>query len=94
MLYEAYFKRRLRSGAHHHYWIIPLMALSEYLWLYYGVAQGLNSIFASAAGLLLPALLIVMIRRDLIRDALFSGLIFATLLALFETVLLIMAPTT
>lgn len=93
VIYETYLKRRLRKGPPHHYWIVPMLALSLYLSVKVGTANGLNSIYSSAIGLLLPALLIIIIRRDLLADAIFSGLIFGSVLAIYETAIILLSPS-
>ena len=93
VIYEVYLRRRLRSGYRHHYWIVPTLAISLYLSVGIGMANGLNSIYASSIGFLIPTLLIILIRRDLLADALFSGLVFGGILVVYETAIILLAPS-
>lgn len=93
-LYLTVFHERLRRKGHPHRWVIPAIIVSELLAvvvLFHGL--GLNSIYATAIGFLAPATIIVIIRRDLLIETLFSGALFGCLLGLAEMAALRFAPT-
>lgn len=92
-IYDVVFHKRLRLKGNHHYWIIPLVLFSEFISLVIFFNHfKINSIYASAIGFILPAAIIVIIRRDLFMETIFSGLLVGGVLIFFENLLLIFAP--
>ena len=74
-------------------WIYLLAILNCLLvFIFLNEISGINSIFASAISLLLTSIFMISIRRDLIMNSLFSGLIFGLVLTLCEGALLIFMP--
>lgn len=93
-LYDTIFHKRLRRKGYPHIWIVPVIVASEMLSiliLFYGF--GLNSIYASAIGFIVPAIVIAIVRKDLIVEILFSAVLFGALLSFTEMLALIFAPT-
>ncbi len=90
-IYDVFFHKRLRRKKHPHYWITSLLIISEVLAVE-TLTPFMNSIYASAIGFLLPAAVIIIMRRDLIPETLLSALLGGSILAFMEMVLLILAP--
>lgn len=92
--YDVLFKKRLRSKNNPHHWIVPFVLISEVasVAIFYG-ALGLNSIYASSIGLLIPSLLVILLRKDLIWETLLSAVLAGATLILIESALLVFAPT-
>src|SRR5258708_591603 len=60
VIYDFVFHKRLRSKFHPHLWIVPVVLLSEFVSLQILVKYlGVNSIYASAVGFLIPVIVIV-----------------------------------
>lgn len=90
-IYDVVFHKRLRKKNNPHYWIIPLILFSEFLSMLI-FSNHINSIYASAIGYILPAIIIVATRRDLFIETVFSALIVGGMLVFFESILLFFAP--
>ena len=90
-LYDVVFHKRLKKKGYPHYWIIPLLVVSEVLSILI-LSQYMNSIYASAIGFVLPAAAVIAVRRDLIVETVFSAILGASLLILMEMILLLLAP--
>src|SRR3989344_8702065 len=59
-LYDVVFHKRLKKKGYPHYWIIPLLVISEVLSVsVVGPTLGISSIYSSALGFIVPALLIM-----------------------------------
>lgn len=75
-IYDVVFHKRLLRRGNHHYWIIPLVLFSEFLaMMIFSNNLGFNSIYASAIGFLVPAIIIVAVRRDLFLETIFSAVL-------------------
>ena len=90
-LYDTVFHKRLRRKGYPHYWIVPLLILSEILCVLI-LGQYVNSIYASAIGFTVPALAVMVWRRDLIMETLLSALLGGAILAFMEMLALLLAP--
>jgi hypothetical protein len=92
VLYDVVFHKRLRKKGYPHYWITTVLIISEILAVV-TLTGHINSIYASAIGFIIPAGIIIVMRRDLIPETLLSALLGGAILALVEMILLLMAPT-
>jgi len=73
-LYDAVFHKRLRRKGYPHLWIVPLLVVCEVLAILV-LRQWMNSIYASTIGFILPAAVVMIVRRDLVVETLFSALL-------------------
>ena len=93
-LYEVVFKRGLyKRKLHHHAGgaLTILLFLSQTtMWLFWGV--GLTSFWASTIAMILAALAVSLIRKDLIVTSLLSGLLMAIVSFSFYFVVLLIYP--
>lgn len=92
-LYDVVFHKRFRKKGHPHHWIIPCVLLSELIAIgvfFYGF--GINSIYASMIGFIVPALVILIIRPDLFLEIFFSAIFAGAFLIFLETMFLFLAP--
>jgi hypothetical protein len=91
VIYDVVFHKRLRRKGYPHYWITTLLIISEVVSIGLLVPH-INSIYASAIGFIIPALAIMIIRRDLIAETLLSAVLGGSLLAFAEMIVLLIAP--
>lgn len=91
VLYDVVFHKRLRRKGYPHYWITSLLIVSEILSVSI-LGNFMNSIYASAIGFILPAVVIIIIRHDLIIETFFSAILGGSILAFVEMILLMLAP--
>jgi hypothetical protein len=90
-MYDVVFHKRLRRKGYPHYWIVSLLIVSELLSV--GIlTQYMNSIYASAIGFVVPAIAIVLWRKDLIMETVFSALLGGSLLTFMEMLALLLIP--
>lgn len=74
-------KRTIKRHLRKHNWLLGLFAIvTLVILIILNNVLGINSIYASLIAFLVPAVIIIAIRKDLIKDALLSG-VFLTLLA-------------
>lgn len=92
-IYDFVLHKRFRKKRHPHYWIIPVLGISELasLFVFFDFMK-INSIYASAVGLLIPMFIIIIIRKDLIIETIISAIITAFLLVFLESLFLSFAP--
>lgn len=91
VFYKFCSKKQLTGRYKPHYWIIPLTILSEILcFVILTFGFKINSIYSSSVGWLIPALVIICIRRDLLKEAFFSMILCGLILVLGEGSLLIL----
>ncbi|HEV2340141.1 MAG TPA: hypothetical protein VGT05_05325 [Patescibacteria group bacterium] len=93
-LYGVVFHKRFRKKGNPHLWIIPLLILSELvcIWIFfYGFK--INSIYASAIGFIIPSFIIMIVRKDLIVETIFSAILVGSLMVFLEMLVLLFAPT-
>jgi len=80
LLGKRYISRHLKS---HSKWMLGA-AVFGIIWMYIGnEVLNFNSIYVSTSGLILIGLAVVIIRHDLLKDALFSGLIMSLIMLVF-----------
>jgi len=91
VLYDVVFHKRLKRKGYPHYWITTLLVISEVLSVLI-LRNYMNSIYASAIGFLLPAMAIILIRRDLIAETLLSAFLGGSLLVMIEMLMLALFP--
>ena len=91
-LYDVVFHKRLKRKGFPHYWIMSLLILSELICVK-GLTPYINSIYASAIGFIIPAIIIIYLRRDLIAETLLSALLGGSILAFMEMIMLALAPS-
>ncbi|MGH2564784.1 MAG: lycopene cyclase domain-containing protein, partial [Ginsengibacter sp.] len=93
-IYEVIFKRGLYKRKLHHHagaGLTILLLLSQTtMWLFWGV--GLTSFWASTVAMLLTALVVMVIRKDLIITSLLSGLLMAIISFSFYGVVIFLSP--
>ncbi len=93
-LYDVVFHKRFRRKGHPHLWIVPLLILSELLCiLIFFNGLKVNSIYASAIGFVIPAFIIMVVRKDLIVETIFSAILVGSLMVFLEMLVLLFAPT-
>ncbi len=94
VIYDVFFHKQLRIKNNPHFWIISLLILSEMLaiFVFFGLLK-MNSIYASAIGLITPAILIVCVRKDLFKETVFSAILAGGILILVESFLLLITPS-
>lgn len=90
--YEVLFKRRFshrKINGHNHGAIIPLLLLAQITsWAFWGL--GLTTFWASTIAMILVSTFILYLRKDLIRDAIYSAiLMMIASLPLYYTIILI-----
>lgn len=91
-IYYFTLHKRFRKKNHPHFWIIPTIGIIECLSLFIlNYLLRINSIYASSIGLIIPSLIIMLIRKDLIIETILSAIMTAFLLVFVESVLLIFA---
>lgn len=93
-LYDLVFHKRFRKKGHPHRWIIPILIISELSCIgifFYGF--NINSIYASSIGFLIPAFIIMMVRKDLVVETILSAMLGGLLLIFSEMLILLFAPT-
>ncbi len=92
-IYEVVFKRGLYKRKLHHHaggaFTVLLFLSQTTMWLFWGV--GLTSFWASSFAMLLTALVVITIRRDLIVTSLLSGILMALISFSFYLVILLIS---
>lgn len=93
-IYDVVFHKSFRRKGNPHVWITPLLIVSEFLSiaLFFHVLK-LNSIYASTIGFIVPAVVIMIVRKDLIIETIYSAFLFGSLVIFLEVMVLICAPT-
>jgi hypothetical protein len=93
VIYDVIFHKRLRRSFHPQKWIIPIVILSEVLtvYLFFHLLK-INSIYASAIGFVIPVIVIISIRKDLIKETIFSAILAGLLLISVESFILFFTP--
>jgi hypothetical protein len=91
VVYEAVFRKRHQFGKPRSAVAIT-MILSGLIIMAILINLGLNSIWASSFALLIVASIIVLIDKDLVKDAVFSGVLMTLLITIFYVVWLTIYP--
>ena len=88
VLYEEIFRKKtIRKQPHRNFSIIIWFAIIGLLWMLIGnLILGINSIYVSASGFILAGIIILILRKDLIKDAFFSAILLGTLALFFYLV--------
>ena len=83
--YEVFFgKRYAKRHLHKRSYFMLGIVVFGVLWMIFGnLVLGFNSIYVSTAGFLLIGLAMLVVRHDLLRDALISGLLVGVLMFIF-----------
>lgn len=94
VVYDVVFHKRLKRKFHPQKWIIPVVIFSEFVsvYLFFHVLK-INSIYASAIGFIIPVIIIIFFRKDLLKEIIFSAILAGLLLVSVESFLLLFAPT-
>ncbi|HEC65331.1 MAG TPA: hypothetical protein ENI23_08555 [bacterium] len=93
ILYNVIFKVKLVKTGKSRHWIILLVLFSQILSiLVFSSYLGLNSIYSSAIGWVVPSIVIAITRKDLVIEMVIVGILGGVLLVLIEGVLLIFSP--
>lgn len=93
VLYDVIFHKKLRKSFHPQVWIAPIVILSQLLSVYlFFYLLGINSIYASAIGFIIPLIAIISFRKDLILEVIFSAILAGLLLISVELFMLLFAP--
>jgi hypothetical protein len=94
VIYDVVFHKKFSQVKHPQTWIIPIVILSEFLSVYLCFNfLGMNSIYASAIGFIIPIIIIILSRKDLIREIIFSSVLAGLFLILGEIILLYLVPS-
>lgn len=89
VIFNVIFSTRLIANRKPRHLIIPSVFISEYVSIFvlHGML-GINSIYASAVGFCIPAMGMLIVRRDLLWDAVYSAAVTGFILVVAEGVLL------
>lgn len=93
--YEELLGRRLiNRHARKHNWLLGLFAIIGMTTLVtLNNILGINSIYASSLGFILPAVIIIIIRKDLLKDAFISGFFLVFISFLFYRIFIPLFPS-
>ncbi|MBN2016123.1 hypothetical protein JW766_04800 [Candidatus Dojkabacteria bacterium] len=90
VFYTVLFKERLIRSENQRYWIIPTVLISQSLsFLVFTHWFNINSIYASSIGWALPTIVIIIIRKDLIKEVIISAILGGLILIIGEAVFLV-----
>ncbi len=90
VFFNIFFKKKLKSKHNPQYWIIPILLIAQSLsFLIISRKFTINSIYASAIGWFIPTIIIIVMRKDLIKEVFISALLGGLILVICEGLFLI-----
>jgi hypothetical protein len=93
VVYDVIFHKRFRKNFHPQVWIVPIVFLSELVSIYaFNNLLGINSIYASAIGFIIPAVIILLFRKDLLMEIVLSAIVVGVILISIEIFMLYFVP--
>lgn len=92
VFYNVVFRSKLKRVETPRVWIVPLVLIVQSLsFLVLSHVFDINSIYASSIGWLIPTTMIIMIRKDLVKEIIISAIIGGFILVLGEGLFLLLA---
>jgi hypothetical protein len=93
VLYKVIFHKYIQKKRNPHFWIVPFMIITELIFLFVVTPLiKVNSIYTSALGFIIPAIIICTFRKDLIIESILSAVIGGSILIIGEAVMLLFNP--
>lgn len=91
VIFNVVFRKKLINSNNPHRWMIPVGILIQLLsFIFLPPLTNINSIYASAIGMILNLVLLLTLRRDLVLESLFSATLSGAILIALEGIFLIL----